>query len=218
MKNFMNLRAKLIKNEISNSLNKQLGEVKIRTEKENAFVKKKHKEEVKSWKKQLGEERKKNVKLEENLNKKVNKDQEKKLEHKHSLQPLTSPSSQPETLCSICAIPIHNFKPKYFLGETFNPACDNCDDSFEGDNSGPDPNGCKHDVQCVLRQPYPPPPSPPIPLPEDIAGCQVGNSSDIKPIELEEKEEGFIGPSLPRVMSDEECKAFFEKLLGERFK
>ena len=34
-----------------------------------------------------------------------------------------------ETICSICASPISNNGPKYFLGEKFNPACDSCDDS-----------------------------------------------------------------------------------------
>ena len=29
--------------------------------------------------------------------------------------------------------------------------------SFEGDNSGPDPSGCKHTPVCVIRQPHPPP-------------------------------------------------------------
>ena len=68
----------------------------------------------------------------------------------------------------------------------FNPACVNCDNSFEGDNSGPDHTGCKHEKQCVIRQPYPPP-SPLSPYlehevskyhvhmmnmsPEDLTGC-----------------------------------------------
>ena len=33
-----------------------------------------------------------------------------------------------ETLCSICAVSIVNYVPKYFLGEKFNPACDDCQD------------------------------------------------------------------------------------------
>ena len=38
-----------------------------------------------------------------------------------------------------------------------NPACNDCDDEFEGDNTGPDPDGCKHSPVCVTRQPHPPP-------------------------------------------------------------
>ena len=33
-------------------------------------------------------------------------------------------------------------------------------------------------------------------------------------IELEDKEQGFIGPRLPRMMTDEEFKAFCQRLLG----
>ena len=37
-------------------------------------------------------------------------------------------------------------------------------------------------------------------------------------IELEEKEEGFIGPRLPRMLTNEEVKALFERLLGDKYK
>ena len=33
------------------------------------------------------------------------------------------------TLCSICAVPILSYVPKYLLGEKFNPTCDKCDDN-----------------------------------------------------------------------------------------
>ena len=36
-----------------------------------------------------------------------------------------------------------------------------------------------------------------------------------KEIELEEKEEGFIGPKLPRLMSEAEKEAFFKKIYAE---
>ena len=38
-----------------------------------------------------------------------------------------------------------------------------------------------------------------------------------KNIELEEKEEGFIGPRLPRMLTDDEVKAIFDKLLGDKY-
>ena len=39
-----------------------------------------------------------------------------------------------------------------------------------------------------------------------------------KNIQLEEQEEGFIGPRLPRMLSDEEVKAIFDRLLGDKYK
>ena len=36
-------------------------------------------------------------------------------------------------------------------------------------------------------------------------------------IELEEKPEGFIGPRLPRMLTEEECKALFKRLLGDKY-
>ena len=89
---------------------------------------KEHKLEVKSWRKDLGEERKQTLKLEKQLKKKLDDS----IASKHS-------------------------SSKYFLGETFNPACSDCDDTFDGDISDPDPNGCRHPQQCVLRQPFSPP-------------------------------------------------------------
>ena len=70
---------------------------------------------------------------------------------------LGNQSVHSDTMCSICADPIPNYKPKYFLGEAFKPACDNCDDSFDGDDTGPHHNGCKHTPVCVTRHPHPPP-------------------------------------------------------------
>ena len=36
-------------------------------------------------------------------------------------------------------------------------------------------------------------------------------------IELEVKEEGFIGPRLPRVMTNEEFKTVMDRLLGDKY-
>ena len=58
-----------IKEEIANNLNKQMREFKLKTEKENIVVSKRHKDEVKSWRKDLGEERKEKIKLEKKLEK-----------------------------------------------------------------------------------------------------------------------------------------------------
>ena len=43
------------------------------------------------------------------------------------------------------------------------------------------------------------------------------SNTKCKEIELEEKPEGFIGPRLPRMLTDEECEALFKKLLGEKY-
>ena len=62
-----------VKNDTSNQLNKKLNELKIRMEKELSATKKSHKAEIKSWRKELGEERKKKIKLEENIEQLKNK-------------------------------------------------------------------------------------------------------------------------------------------------
>ena len=64
------------KNEVSNNLNKQLNEIRVKTEKETALIKKIHKKEVKSWRKNLGEERRQKIKLEKELQSKIVKEGE----------------------------------------------------------------------------------------------------------------------------------------------
>ena len=99
---------------------------------------------------------------------------------------LSPPTALHEILCTICAVPINDFKPKHFYGEVLNPACENCDKSFEGGKADPEHTECEHPQQCVIRQPYPPPsPSSPFIVhevskyhihmmtknPEDLVGC-----------------------------------------------
>ena len=62
-----------------------------------------------------------------------------------------------------------------------------------------------------------------------VAHCITTSNSDSKSlssetsenkfenIELEEKEEGFIGPRLPRVLTDEEFKLLLKRLLGDGY-
>ena len=49
--------------------------------------------------------------------------------------------------------------------------------------------------------------------------CKVAKTSEAKSdyIELEDKEEEFIGPRLPRVMTNGEFKALMDKLLGDKY-
>ena len=56
-----------VKNEVANRLNQQLRELKIKHETEIVSIKKMHKAEVKSWKKELGEERREKVNIEKKL-------------------------------------------------------------------------------------------------------------------------------------------------------
>ena len=56
-------------NKISNNLNKEFSAVKVKFNKEKELFLKEHKAEVKAWRKELGEETKLKIKLEEELNK-----------------------------------------------------------------------------------------------------------------------------------------------------
>ena len=116
------------------------------------------------WKKDLGEERKKKIKLEKELETilsdkeidKVGRKKKKKVKNAAESE-LSSKISLPEILCTICAVSIADFQPKYFCGTVLHPACENCDKSFVGDKSDSEHTECKHRQQCVIRQPYPPP-------------------------------------------------------------
>ena len=151
-----------VKVKLSEKLNKELNETKTKAGREKAAIAKIHKAEIKSLKKDIGEERKQTKKLEKKLENELNDKHAAAEMSKPYLQSTEHPSSSLSPVlnqisCSICAQEIINYKPKYFLGEVFNPACSDCDDSFEGDDSGPDGDGCTHTPQCVLRQPIAPP-------------------------------------------------------------
>ena len=146
--------------EAADRINKELNEIKIKYSKEKAVLIKEHRAEIKVWRKDLGEVTKENIKLKEKLDNKLNDLSVTASEvslptHENPRNQQQQPESK--VICNICANPILNYKPKYFLGEVFNPACSECDDSFEGDDSGPNTSTCKHTPQCVSRQPHPPP-------------------------------------------------------------
>ena len=71
-------------------MNKRVKNLKIKAEKENALAQKRHKAEVKSWKKDLGEERKKKINL------------EKKLEIIMNREELQQTQKQKEEVHSVC--------------------------------------------------------------------------------------------------------------------
>ena len=136
--NILELERKVkIKNEISNTLNKQLSDLKRKVEEEKALVKKMHKDEVKSWKKDLGDERKQKVKLEKKLENALLEAKPDTTLVKNSK--LTSSSTQTEVFSS-----------------TYH-GCENCEETLESEKSGQVHGNCEHEKQCVLRQPYPPP-------------------------------------------------------------
>ena len=105
--------------EISNKFNKELNEYKVKVQKEKKALIKEHRTEVKYWRKELGEEIKLKLKLEEKL--------DTALSHLVSTPQLYHPPSLiSDIICSICGNPIENYIPKYFLGEEINAACNNC--------------------------------------------------------------------------------------------
>ena len=82
------------------------------------------------WRKDLGEETKLKIKLQEKLSNTA--ENSSSGQSTSLLKPVLQSESQveisEETLCSICAVPIINYVQKYFHGEPFSPACDKCDD------------------------------------------------------------------------------------------
>ena len=121
---------------VSVKLNTVLEHNKNKYEQDISLLLKEHRAEIKRWKKSLGNERKQKLKLAKQLEKvSINIENSFEEEQKQENDNLAEEeTSTPRIICSICADPISNFKPKYFLGQPFNPTCSKCDDSFEDDN------------------------------------------------------------------------------------
>ena len=130
------------KREALTKLNKELKEVKLKLNKEKTEILKSHKAEVKCWRRELGEERKNNIKLSKKL-----KDMENFIESKPTTtkkkptkKNIDSKSDNckniEKTFCSICSAEIRCYIPEYFVGEKFNPACERC----KANDSSWDPN------------------------------------------------------------------------------
>ena len=62
-----------------------------------------------------------------------------------------------------------------------------------------------------------------LPLPSPLSARESNDNLDnnagdkYENIELEEKEQGFIGPKLPRMLTDAEFKALVDKLSGDKY-
>jgi len=110
---------------------------------ELADTKTESKEEIKAWRRELGEERKNRIKLEnkmekikqkkreasENMNENENASNTVPALCSSTLSVPARASPEDETLCTICAEIIHNYVPKMFHGIEINAACDVCQDS-----------------------------------------------------------------------------------------
>ena len=111
--------------EISQKFHKELNETKLRCKKEKGAIFKEHKKEVKFWRKELGEETRLKLKLEEEL--------QKTSAHSSNISPVVDPAPPPpdrllssdsgqvstfdEPICSNSATSIINYSPNVFLGE-----------------------------------------------------------------------------------------------------
>ena len=125
-------------------LNKIINENRVKYEEEKLMLFKDHKNEIKSWKKDLGKANKKHIKLEKKfealllINNTVPDQQNETI--KDDTSRTLSLAEEPQTsskastiLCSMCSDPILQYVPEYFMGEKFNPACRRCK------NEPPDP-------------------------------------------------------------------------------
>ena len=116
--------------EASIKLNGVLSKNRMKFENEKNLFVKEHRSEVKALKKDLGEETRNRIKLEEKLaklfNEKENKQVHEKKRRKKPVKKPAEPKPSPGIFCSICANPIDNYLPEYFCGEKFNPACQAC--------------------------------------------------------------------------------------------
>ena len=106
-------------------LNIELSETKTNYKTEIDDVKKESKKEIKAWRKELGEERRKNIKIEQEL--KDTLDNAFKEEKPLSVATECSMPSNPQeegVECTVWAEPIEKQEPEYFNGLEMNPACD----------------------------------------------------------------------------------------------
>ena len=119
---------------VSGNLNKELNRAKSKFQKEKKSIFKQHRTEIKSWRKELGEEIKLKIKLEEKLEKAFENAPDllasppaETLNHLSPIPATFQPKQVPqETFCSILANPILNYIPEYFLDEEINQACVGC--------------------------------------------------------------------------------------------
>ena len=204
--------------EISDKLNKNMNDLKVKYIKEKSEISKKHKAEVKNWRKKLGEETKTKIKLKEQLqdkeNNKIDKEattRKKKLKkNQKSASPLIKEKNNPSSIfCSICSLEIQNYIPEYFCGEKFNPTCQTCkdennsDDVFSSFSSPHQPPSLASHWLLPLRCP---PPQDPSSIPSLISHC----------VKLPNPEEEKLSDEADRSDFKEWIKEFREQLRADR--
>ena len=111
-----------VKTDVSNQMNRKFSEFKTKSEKDNAALKKSHRAEVKSWKQELGNERKEKIKLEKKLEKLMNEN-------------ATEVDKK-----------IIDEEVALVVEESVDPTCENCDDTFNGKQTEPEHDGCHHAI------------------------------------------------------------------------
>ena len=149
----MNVEIKRLKS-VSNTLNQGLVEARTKPNATKSDEVKTLKVEIKHWRKELGEERKQKIKLENalaDIEARLTESKETQQSTFTSKEILTAStrstdSSDSSSLCTldvvmstdsglssnpvedytVCAEPIHNYKPEYLNGVEMNPGCDNC--------------------------------------------------------------------------------------------
>ena len=134
------------------ALNRMVNDNRVKYEEEKLTISKNHKNEVKLWKKDLGNANKRHIKLEKKFMVLSNNNMEAEYRNKtlclsdefktsndmttNEIMPLCVdiPSSTSKELCSLCAEEIMHYVPDYFLGEKINAACLKCKNNEEESN------------------------------------------------------------------------------------
>jgi myosin heavy subunit len=115
---------------MTTSFNKKLAETMCKNDDEKAASEKSVRQEIKQWKKELGTERKLRINLEKKVsNLKLTSFASSNLSPASPYLPSmvsTNDSPSPVINCNICAEPISDYTPRFFLSNEINPACSIC--------------------------------------------------------------------------------------------
>ena len=113
--------------------------LKDKFKKQTAELRKSFKAEIKDGRRELGEERRQKMKVENKLNEILSKPRLGNSSKEIDSEKVTHSNAPPDVECVICAEPIANYTPKFILGEEINPACNacNCSDHENDENHNP---------------------------------------------------------------------------------
>ena len=149
---------------ITTCVNQKLAETMCENDDEKAASEKSLKQEIKQWKRELGTERKLRINLEKkvsNLTNKLTSFASPNLSPASPYLPSTvtsNDSPSPVTSCNICAEPISDYIPRFFLDNEINPACASCykhsDDAYDSEAK---PQTVTNSSFEVLENPSPDP-------------------------------------------------------------